>query len=276
MGFYPEKEAFVLVTSDGVFLFDEETGEQIAFYDREEMIGTYLGMDATGQYVFYRQGKKLYVCDLSDGSVPYGAEREEIFADGNAVAFSPYMKYFAVASKADDSLQLYYLDELQEGNADCLDEVVNINATYVEALFFNDREEAQDEGKDGNALMLYVVYRNGDITAYPISSANSKPAFEQADNRRYQDMEDKMQLFMQPEGVEYSLLAGANDAYLSYNMEIIAHIKGFLAVDGAQNCIYLTDGTCIYRAPIYDAAALREEAERQIDNSVGNSFGNSF
>lgn len=42
--------------------------------------------------------------------------------------------------------------------------------------------------------------------------------------------------------------------------QIAAHIEGFLALDNTSDRIYLTDGSHIYRVPIYDAGMLAEEA----------------
>lgn len=52
--------------------------------------------------------------------------------------------------------------------------------------------------------------------------------------------------------------------------QIIGHIQGFLALDGANNLIYMTDGKCIYRAPIYNAAMLSEEAEKLLSSATSH------
>ncbi len=76
-----------------------------------------------------------------------------------------------------------------------------------------------------------------------------------------------MTRFIQPEGKDYSLMAGGKNAYIICDTsEIAACVRGFLAVDGDRNCIYLASGTCIYRITVYDEEAIRAEAERQLGN----------
>lgn len=283
MGFYPEKEAFFLITNEGTILFDYKTGERKEFYDTDNILGRYQGTDVSGRYIYYLMWDGLGVYDMADGSLAYEIRQEEIFTDNSAAAVSPSMKYLATASEAVDSLQLYALDELREGETDCLCEIENINATYIEHLFFNDRDEYE------SGLSLYVVYKNGDIRTYGVDMQR-RELFEDV---ALQDLEDSMMCFIQPKDAGYSIIAGLMDAYIICNgwygaeagadMEektgiplpdfnshgkITAHIDGFLAVDGERGCIYLTDGKRIYRAPIYDAAMLREEAERQLGDAA--------
>lgn len=285
LGFYPEGEAFTLVTSDGIYLFDEETGEQKAFYSTDDISGDYLCTAAAGRYIFFKSYKMLYGYDLADGSLAYEIELEEAFADGGAAAIDPSMKYAAIAAKEGDYLQLYLLEDLKSGQGVCLDEAADINAAYIEHLFFGgggavDAEYGGGYGDSPASLdytdytaspVLYVVYKNGDILTYPIASQNS--GFAKAQGRQYQDMEGRMECCLQPEGAAYGLLSGSYDAYLICNEktedygEITAHIDGFLAVDGDRSYIYLAGGTCIYRVSVYDAAALREEAGRQLGKS---------
>ncbi|MDE6751044.1 MAG: TIR domain-containing protein [Lachnospiraceae bacterium] len=259
MSFCPEMEALTFVTYNGIFLFDKETGEQKASYEDRDVSGRYNVIDATGRYVFSLNYRELNVYDVADGFHSYEIMGEEIFSDKSVVAVSPSMNYLAVASKTKNSLQLYAVDDLREGKIECLCEVENINATYVEYLFFNDREENE------TGLALYVVYKNGDIKIYGVDAQHQK-LYEDGG---LQDLESYMMRFIQPEGKDYSIIEGSSDAYLIYNAgdshgEITAHIEGFLAVDGNKNCIYLADKNHIYRVNIYDETMLREEAERQL------------
>ena len=252
LGYCPEMKAFTVITSRGIYLLDEATGTQTAFYDTDDISGDFLDVDATGRYVFYKGRRGLYAIDLKDGSLVYEIEREEVFDDGGAAAVDSSMKYFAVVSKTDDSLQLYSLETLQNGQENCLGELKDINATYIESLFFGE-------------MTLYLVYKNGDIAAYPIDSQNE--CFDEEMMSRYQDLEHKMTSFIQPEGADYSLMAGNNNAYLICDTsEITADINGFLAVDGDRNCMYLAGGTGIYRISVYDEEAIRVEAEMQLGN----------
>lgn len=268
--FYPEKEAFTLITNDGIHLFDVTTGEQKAFYEIEDSTGSYLSTDATGRYVFIRGYWAVYGYDLEDGSMAYQLEQEELSTEKSVMTISPYRKYLAVTSVENDSLQLYSLDSLQNGEVSCMSEMKNMNAAYVDYLFFNDKED-EESGKDSQenseSLTLYVVYKNGDMTAYPIYNAETGSQYiDDTLTVKYQDMGNLMTHFIRPENADYSILAGNQSAYLIENGEgeITAHINGFLAADGEKNCIYLTDGTYIYRTPVYDAAMLRTEAEAQL------------
>ncbi len=279
MGFCQEMEALTLVTYNGIFLLDIDTGEQKAFYEDGDISSRYNVIDTTGRYVVTSEYSGLNVYDVADGFLSYEIMDRETFSDSSAVAVSPSMKYLAAASKTKNSLQLYAVDALREGEAECLCEVENINATYIEYLFFNDREEYE------TGLALYVVYKNGDIKIYGVDVQHQ----ELFEDGSLQDLEDYMMRFIQPEGRNYSIIEGSSDAYLIYNAwynpyagsdqeeageadksdfdnhgEITAHIEGFLAVDGNRNCIYLADKTHIYRVNIYDETMLREEAERQL------------
>ncbi|MBD5444991.1 MAG: TIR domain-containing protein [Lachnospiraceae bacterium] len=252
LGYCPEMKAFTLITGKGIHILDEATGTQTAFYDTDDISGDFLDVDATGRYVFYKGRRELYAIDLKDGSLVYEIEREEAFDAGGAAAVDSSMKYFAVVSKTDDSLQLYSLDALQNGQENCLDELKDINATYIESLFFGE-------------TTLYLVYKNGDIAVYPIDL--QKGSFNGEMMSRYQDLEHEMTRFIQPEGKDYSLMAGGKNAYIICDTsEIAAYVSGFLAVDGDRNCIYLGNGTCIYRISVYDEEAIRAEAERQLGN----------
>ena len=165
---------------------------------------------------------------------------------------------------------LYSLNALQNGQENCLDELKNINATYIESLFFGEMKEFNEETSENNegsdtALALYLVYKNGDIVAYSIDS--NEADFDENKLSRYQDLEHKMTHFIQPEGADYSLMAGNNNAYLICDTsEITADINGFLAADGDRNCMYLAGGTGIYRISVYDEEAIRAEAVRQLGN----------
>lgn len=271
MGFYPEKEAFTLVVNRGIYLLDKATGEQKAFYDTPDISGDFMSIDDTGRYVFFKSRKKLYGVDVADGSLAYEIEREEAFADGGAVAVDSFIKYAAIVSKEENSLRLYSLEALQSGQEGHLDELEDINATYIENLFFGSGEAAGDnEDSDSNsASTLYVVYKNGDITAYPI--ATSGEGFDEMQTCRYQDLDYTMMRFIQPDGADYSLLAGRNNAYIiGDTSEITAKINGFLAVDGDRNCIYLDGDTYIYRVSLYDAEAIRTEAKRQLGTKIAD------
>lgn len=259
MSFCPEMEALTFVTYNSIFLFDKETGEQKASYEDRDVSGRYNVIDATGRYVVSSNYRELNVYDVADGFHSYEITGEEIFSDKSVVAVSPSMNYLAVASKTKNSLQLYAVDDLREGETECLCEVENINATYVEYLFFNDREEYE------NGLALYVVYKNGDIKIYEVDVQHH----DMFENGSLKDLESYMMRFIQPEGRDYSIIAGSSEAYLIYNAgdnhgEITAHIEGFLAVDGNRNCIYLAGKNYMYRVNIYDEVMLREEAERQL------------
>lgn len=286
MSFYPDKGVLALITSAGVYLLDEENGEQKAFYEKGGQYGDYLKTDETGRYVVFRNSRALYAQDLEDGSLLYEIEDTELFRDNNPVALGSSMQYLATVSKDADALRLYDLETLGEGQKDCLQELEGINATYVEALFFNDKEA--DAG-----LILYMVYKNGDITKYSFDAVQKKLVEEGA----LCDLEESVNSFIRVKGADFDVLAGNSDAYLIYDAgqqtetdteedvntaaetdigtettalnqsdtgEVIARINGFLAADGAGNCIYLTDGTCIYRTPFYDETLLREEAGRQL------------
>ena len=279
MGFYQEGEALTLVTNHSIYLFDNQTGEQRTIYDENIVTGRYKGIDATGRYVVVSGYRKLDVYDVADSSLSYEIMGEETFEDSRALAVSPYMKYLAAASQTTDSLMLYSMDALQKGKSDCLCEIENINAAYIEYMFFNDREEYE------SGLELYVVYKNGDIKIYGVDVQHQK-LYE---DRGLKDLHNCMTHFIQPGNAEYSVIVGDGCAYLIYNAwynpwsdtgqeeseetslpdfsnhgQITAHIDGFLAVDGNRNCIYLTDKNQIYRVNIYDETMLREEAERQL------------
>lgn len=261
----PEQDALTMAVNGGIYLFDIQTGEQKAFYDRENTFsGTYYGLDATGRYAFYRLVSTLYIYDLADGQPAYEIEAEGILDSNTEFTISPSMKYLAVASQSTDSVQVYALQDLQAGNKTCLYEVKDSNAVYVNYLFFNDKE-AEETG-----LELYVVYKSGDIKVYTVDEQEK----EVIESRTLQDLKSYMTHFIQPEGADYSLIAGTSSAYLLCNREdspadygeITAYVNGFLAVDEKQNCIYITDGTSIYRMPLYDTEALREEAQKQLGN----------
>ncbi|MDE7389996.1 MAG: hypothetical protein K2M82_03540 [Lachnospiraceae bacterium] len=263
MSFYSEEEALTLITSDGIIMFDYETGEQRALYEEDYSFGRYLLTDVSGRYVITKASGKLNVYDVVDGSLSYEIIGGEIISDSSAVAVSPSMKYLATSSKTTDSLQLYAVDALREGETECLCEVESINATYVENMFFNEREEY------ASGLTLYVVYKNGDIKIYGVDEQNQK-LYEDGG---LQDLHTCMTHSIQPENADYGVIVGDECAYLieeadltdfSNQGKITAHIDGFLAVDGNRNCIYLTDRTNIYRVNIYDETMLREEAERQL------------
>ncbi|MDE7283812.1 MAG: TIR domain-containing protein [Lachnospiraceae bacterium] len=263
MSFYSEEEALTLITSDGIIMFDYETGEQRALYEEDYSFGRYLRTDVSGRYVITKASGKLNVYDVVDGSLSYEIMGGEIISDSSAVAVSPSMKYLATSSKTTDSLQLYAVDALREGETECLCEVESINATYVENMFFNEREEY------ASGLTLYVVYKNGDIKIYGVDEQNQK-LYEDGG---LQDLHTCMTHSIQPENADYGVIVGDECAYLieeadltdfSNQGKITAHIDGFLAVDGNRNCIYLTDRTNIYRVNIYDETMLREEAERQL------------
>ncbi|MCM1088365.1 MAG: PQQ-binding-like beta-propeller repeat protein [Muribaculaceae bacterium] len=259
MSFYPDKNVLALITGDGIYLLDEENGEQKAFYEKGEQYGDYLQTDETGRYIIFRNSRTLYAQDLEDGSLLYEIEDTELFRDNNAVATDPSMQYLAAVSKDADVLRLYDLEALRQGQKDCLQELEGINATYVETLFFDDKEA--EAGRT-----LYMVYKDGDIIRYSFD-AEQKKLIEEG---TLSGLEESVNSFIQAKGADFDVLAGNSDAYLIYDVgqqteaEIIARINGFLAADGARNCIYLTDGTCIYRTPFYDETLLREEAELQL------------
>lgn len=280
MSFYPEMAALTVITGDGIVLLDNATGEQKAFYEKDTISGYYMGSDTTGRYAAILENRSLNVYDVADGSLAYEIVREETAYDSGAVAISPAFRYLAAVPETTDSLKLYDMTELRGGRHECLYEIKDINATYVENIFFNDRDECE------SGLTLYVVYKNGDIKRYGVDVQNH----ELFEDNGLQDLTNCMMRFIQPEGTDYSIIAGDFDAYLIHNAwynprtddgkdvcevpesadftghgEIAAHIEGFLAADGKRNCIYLTDGSCIYRVQVYDNKALREEAERQLD-----------
>ena len=260
-----EQDALTLAVNDGIYILDAQTGEQKAFYDRENTLsGTYYGLDATGRYAFYTLGDTLRIYDLTDGRPVYEIEAEGILEMGTEFAIGPSLQYLAVASKSTDSLQIYDLQDLQAGNKACLYEVKDSNAVYVNSLFFNHK------GAGEAGLELYVVYKSGDIKVYTVDEQGE----EVIESRTLQDLKSYMTHFIQPAGADYSVIAGTSSAYLLCNREdsptdqgeITAYVNGFLAVDDEQNCIYLTDGTSIYRMPVYDIKSLRAEAERQLGN----------
>lgn len=264
MSFYQEKELFTLITSESIYLLDIRTGEEKAVYPIEEISCEYLCTTVDGKYAFFQSFEKLYGYSLEDGSLAYEIDQEAEYRDGSVATVSPYNKYYAIASKETNSLQLYYLSDLQKGKIYCLDELEEINATYIDYLFFNNREKEEVLDYIGDGLVLYVVYKNGDMVAYPIGC--SEPCFEEYDAVHFDGLEDSMNRFIQPQGADYSIVAGEYDAYLTSQGELLAHINSFLAVDGTRNCIYLTDGSCIYRAPIYTQEELRQEAINVIAN----------
>ena len=168
-----------------------------------------------------------------------------------SIAVSPDGELYAIANKEENSLQLYFMEsETQE----VLSEIEEINATYADAIFFGAESDS-----------LYVSYKDGSLICYPIDRTSEPYLMSDSESlKEYEELEDSMLRFIQPEGADYSILAGEYDAYLILQGELLAHVNSFLAVDGTKNCIYLTDGKCIYRAPVYSQEELRQEAEAQL------------
>lgn len=251
MSFYKAKEMLALVASESIYLLDVETGDEKAVYPMEETSCDFLGTDTTGRYVFLSSYNALYGYDLEDGSLVYEHKHEEELMDRSAIAVSQDGELYAIANKEENSLQLYFMEsETQE----VLSEIEEINATYADAIFFGAESDS-----------LYVSYKDGSLICYPIDRTSEPYLMSDSESlKEYEELEDSMLRFIQPEGADYSILAGEYDAYLILQGELLAHVNSFLAVDGTKNCIYLTDGKCIYRAPVYSQEELRQEAEAQL------------
>lgn len=251
MSFYKAKEMLALVASESIYLLDVETGDEKAVYPMEETSCDFLGTDTTGRYVFLSSYNALYGYDLEEGSLVYEHKHEEELMDRSAIAVSPDGELYAIANKEENSLQLYFMEsETQE----VLSEIEEINATYADAIFFGAESDS-----------LYVSYKDGSLICYPIDRTSEPYLMSDSESlKEYEELEDSMLRFIQPEGADYSILAGEYDAYLILQGELLAHVNSFLAVDGTKNCIYLTDGKCIYRAPVYSQEELRQEAEAQL------------
>ena len=258
MRFYAEKDLFILITYDAIHLLDVQNGVEKTTYSVEAGGCDYLGTDATGRYVFLKSYNTIYVCDLEDGSIVYEHKHEEELMDGSAVSVSPDGELYAIADKGENSLQLYYM---AAEASDCISQIKDVNATYAEYIFFG-----------ADSASLYVSYKDGRLVCYPIDRVSEPYLVEEGDTAdegsvvAYEELEDCMKHFIQPQGADYSIVAGEYDAYLTSQGELLAHINSFLAVDGTKNCIYLTDGSCIYRAPIYTQEELRQEAINVIAN----------
>lgn len=275
MAFYNEMKVLALATGNGIILLDNETGEQKACYEKGDYFEKCHGFDEAGQYAVILNYSGMNIRNMADGSNAYEITFNQNTDDISTITISPSVKYMAAVSETADTLRLYSLDDLNGGKEGCICEMKNINATYVEYIFFNDRDECE------SGLTLYVVYKNGDIKRYGVDVKSREMSY----GGSMCDLESCMNRFIQPEGKDYSIIAGMRSAYLIYNAwddasektglgeeitdfdnhgEISAHIEGFLAVDGEKSCVYLTDGSNIYRVRIYDEAELREEAKRQL------------
>ena len=255
MNFYTDKDLFMLITYDTIHLLNVENGGEEAVYSLEDGGCDYLGTDSTGRYVFLSSYNTLYGYDLEDGSLVYEHKHEEELMDRSAVAVSPDCELYAIANKGENSLQLYYMETETPG---VLSEIEEVNATYAEYIFFGPESDS-----------LYVSYKDGSLVCYPIDRTSEPYLVSDEESiKEYEELDDTINCYIQAEGAEYGVLAGEYDAYLISQGELLARIDSFLAVDGTKDCVYLTDGNCIYRAPVYTQEELRKEAEAQLTVST--------
>lgn len=282
MSFYPERNAFVLTAATAFLLFDQDTGEALAEnvlpderkFEYNGYDGSYFITDETGRYLFAQDRDGVIGYDLEESSMVYWIPLDEI-SDDSICAVNPLMDYCVLTDSDTGSLRLYHLSDwrIREGMGEepdaepdataaaaerkqnCLAEIGDINTAYIDALFFGNTPA---EGTE-----LYVVYHNGDIEVFTVS-ADGTAEKDSRPVRAYQDLQNILNHYIHPDGKDYAVAAGNYNAYMLAHGQITAYIEGFLALDGANDLLYLTDHNRIYRVPVYDAAALEAEAAAEL------------
>lgn len=269
-GGYPYYPYLTLVTSDEILILEIETGTKRAGVENdcsspEDVSFSYYGNVCYHVSIWGRDGRYSYWLDAFDTGdkelyLNYLSDEEE--AKGHEWTDAGYEEHCAYASgihwhayvfETDDTLRLYQNEGWAESAV-----IQDINSTYVERIFFGGNNHNEDYADN----MLYVVYRDGSVRAFELTTDKGLTV---AETEGFGDMEDILCSWHYTKDKDYGIFQGEYDAYLATpEGELTAHVDGFLASDDESDVLYTKDRYAIYRVPVYDAQEIYEEAVRQL------------
>lgn len=263
------QEGLMVILSKDILLLDAEKGIVLAEYphgeeytdDNEEIAGITCEDGMTVVYTAYEGMLHRYM--LEDSRILKQDLEFEDLEERNGLAVNE--ECFAYTTRVDDCLHIWNWDaqgrKIEEGTAlksnreSCreLARVEDINAAYVESVFFTEDQK------------LFVIYRNGDARVFTLQKKQGEK-WAVTETEGYTDLEESLCAGSGTAGKTYGFLKGRYDGgYLTTpEGELTAHVEGALAIDTDRDILYQEAGNTVNRVPVYTEEEIRNEAASQL------------
>lgn len=225
----------IVVTGDKIRMINPTSGTETAVIepDEFELLG-YIDSNGIGDYIYAVNNGNIAKYNYRTGESDILIEKEGIVRSDLYAVANDETK-IARLDRVNDSLEIIGSDGNIITTVTSLKESLGINTSFTDNIFF-----------DLSDNYVYAVYRDGSCKAVDIGASGTELPYE------YSDLKLIPQSVRRIEGTDLGILKGITTAYLIRvsTGEPIAYIKGYLAVNGADNKLYVCDREKIYSSPI--------------------------